>query len=358
MSKSLSEMSLRELWELFPIILSAHDDRWDSWYAEESGAVLRALSAAGKCRIHHIGSTAVRGIWAKPTIDMLVELGPGFAMERAEEILLASGWLCMAESRERMSFNKGYTESGFAERVFHLHLRHAGDADEVYFRDYLNGHPDVAKEYERLKLSLWKEYEHDRDGYTTRKTEFVKKYTELAKRESERRELDFIPVQASDPGAVSRLSAFASEIVKDCFDPLIGEAQNDYMIARFQSAESIASQIAHGCSYYFVCSDGRETGFIAFYPRGTEMYLSKFYLEKFSRGKGYSKEMLRFVTDAARKAELESVTLNVNRHNARAIAVYERLGFVKIREEKNDIGGCFAMDDFVMEYEFSSLSKS
>ena len=343
-------MSLRELWELFPIILTARDDRWDSWYAEESGAVLRALSAAGECRVHHIGSTAVRGIWAKPTIDMLVELGPGFAMERAKEILLASGWLCMAESRERMSFNKGYTESGFAERVFHLHLRRAGDADEIYFRDYLNGHPDVAKEYERLKLSLWKKYEHDRDGYTAQKTEFVKKYTELAKRESRRQSLDFIPVQASDSAAVSRLSVFASGIVKDCFDPIIGAAQNDYMIANFQSAESIASQIAHGCSYYFVCSEGREAGFIAFYPRGTEMYLSKFYIEKSSRGKGYSREMFRFVADAAGKAELMSVTLNVNRHNAIAIAVYERLGFVKLREEKNGIGGGFVMDDFVMEY--------
>lgn len=79
--------------------------------------------------------------------------------------------------------NKGYTPQGFAERVFHIHLRVAGDIDELYFRDYLNAHPEVAKEYERLKLSLWKEYEHDRDGYTAAKSAFVSKYTELAKAE-------------------------------------------------------------------------------------------------------------------------------------------------------------------------------
>jgi len=60
-------------------------------------------------------------------------------------------------------------------------LRYAGDNDELYFRDYLIEFPDMAKEYEKLKISLWKKYEHNRDAYTNAKTEFVKKYTEKAK---------------------------------------------------------------------------------------------------------------------------------------------------------------------------------
>ena len=87
----------------------------------------------------------------------------------------------MSESEKGLSFNKGYTENGFAERVFHLHLKCTGDNDELYFRDYLNEFLDVAKEYEKLKLSLWKEYEHNRDAYTNAKTDFVKKYTLQAK---------------------------------------------------------------------------------------------------------------------------------------------------------------------------------
>ncbi len=39
---------------------------------------------------------------------------------------------------------------------FHVHLRYAGDNDELYFRDYLNEHIQIAKEYERVKLKLWK----------------------------------------------------------------------------------------------------------------------------------------------------------------------------------------------------------
>ena len=50
------------------------------------------------------------------------------------------------------------------------------DNAEVAFAEYLRQHPDVAKEYEALKLSLWHKYEHDRDSYTEAKTEFITKY--------------------------------------------------------------------------------------------------------------------------------------------------------------------------------------
>ena len=89
----------------------------------------------------------------------------------------------MSENSDRISFNTGYTENGFAERVFHLHLRYIGDNDELYFRDYLIEHSDIAIEYEKMKLELWKKYEFDRDGYTNSKTDFIQKYTEKAKLE-------------------------------------------------------------------------------------------------------------------------------------------------------------------------------
>ena len=102
-------------------------------------------------------------------------------METVKDMLFDNGYICMSESDCRKSFNRGYNSEGFAERVFHLHLRYRGDNNELYFRDYLNDNPDVAKEYETLKLSLWKKYEHNRDSYTDAKNEFVEKYTVKAK---------------------------------------------------------------------------------------------------------------------------------------------------------------------------------
>lgn len=182
MSPSLEEMSLEELWQLFPIFLREHQDEWKGWYAEERLRLLSFLPANQLVRISHIGSTSLETIWAKPIVDILLEIPKETDMAVIRDLLLQNGYLLMSESQGRMSFNKGYTPSGFAERVFHLHLRYEGDHDELYFRDYLQEHPAVAKDYEQLKLSLWKQYEHNRDAYTDSKTDFIKKYTKEAKR--------------------------------------------------------------------------------------------------------------------------------------------------------------------------------
>jgi len=177
--KILSEMSLEELWQLFPIVLTAHRDEWVEWY--EEGAALLREGLQGTERISHIGSTAIKGIRAKPTVDILVEVSKDRQLSELKEAVGRCGYLCMAESRSRIDFNKGYTPHGFAERVFHLHLRYAGDNDELYFRDYLSENAAAAKEYERLKLNLWKRYEHDRDAYIAHKSNFVKLHTEKGK---------------------------------------------------------------------------------------------------------------------------------------------------------------------------------
>lgn len=178
MSKKLSEMTLEELWQLFPIFLTEHQTCWKEWFAEEE-AILKKLLP--KAEINHIGSTAIPTIWAKPIIDILIEVPKGCELLPSKDTLVNSGYICMSQNEKRISFNKGYTENGFAEKVFHLHVRYAGDNDELYFRDYLIEHPDVAKAYEEMKLKLWKEYEHDRDGYTNAKAEFVQRYTAKAK---------------------------------------------------------------------------------------------------------------------------------------------------------------------------------
>lgn len=174
--KQLSEMTLEELWQLFPIVLTPHDPAWASFYEEER---LRLAGLLPKMtRESHVGSTAIPAIWAKPIIDILIEADDPAALKGHAR---AAGYVLMSESPDRLSFNRGYTPDGFAQRVYHLHVRRPGDNDELYFRDYLNDHPDAAKQYEALKLSLWKPYEHDRDGYTREKTALVAEYTALAR---------------------------------------------------------------------------------------------------------------------------------------------------------------------------------
>ena len=183
MGKELSEMSMEELWELFPIFLVAHDDRWKDNFNEIEKTLTGLLTDQPVVRISHIGSTAIQGIWAKNIVDVMVEIPQSADMEDVAYILEQNGFIIMSSDAKRISLNKGYTENGFADKVYHIHLRYAGDNDELYFRDYLNEHSVVAKEYETLKLRLWKQFEHNRDAYTDAKTEFISKWTAEARKE-------------------------------------------------------------------------------------------------------------------------------------------------------------------------------
>lgn len=171
--KPLEDMTLKELWELFPIVLIPHRTEWKEW-ADSEMAELFAILGPFSPTINHIGSTAIPLIQAKPIVDILVELPDVYDLNSVRRILEENGYICMSVAKNRMSFNKGYTPDGYAERVFHIHVHRIGDNDEIYFRDYLISHPDIAKEYEALKLGLLPTYRNNRDGYTEAKSEFVK----------------------------------------------------------------------------------------------------------------------------------------------------------------------------------------
>ncbi len=142
------------------------------------------------------------------------------------------------------------------------------------------------------------------------------------------------------------MSRLASGIIKEYYDPLLGAEQNDYMIELFQSAHSIAAQLAEGKRYFFVRYGDEDIGFFSFYPHDGAMYLSKLYLRADMRGKGFSRLMLAFIAGESKREGLDAIELNVNKYNA-SKDIYERLGFIRIRSEKNDIGHGFYMDDYV-----------
>ena len=171
-------MTLEELWDLFPIVLSPHNSNWASW-ADDEIRLLSTLLEEYDPVINHIGSTAIPDIQAKPIVDILVEIAPDVRWQSIREILKQNGYICMSESEIRMSFNKGYTPQGYADKVFHIHIHRTGDNEEILFRNYLISHPEIAKEYERLKMSLLPEYTNNRDGYTEAKTEFVKRIVRM-----------------------------------------------------------------------------------------------------------------------------------------------------------------------------------
>lgn len=171
-------MSLEELWELFPIILEEHNPNWKEWANEEIDSLHGLLSDFNPI-IHHVGSTAIPNIKAKPIVDILVEVPRTYPWQHVKNRMESQGYICMGETPKRVSFNKGYTTDGYAERVFHIHFCRPGDNEEIAFRDYLISHPNIAQEYEKLKMSLLPKYRNNRDGYTHAKTDFIIRVSNL-----------------------------------------------------------------------------------------------------------------------------------------------------------------------------------
>ncbi len=184
--KSLNDLTNEELWQLFPIIISEYKDYWKDNYISESAILKEIIGEENIFRINHIGSTSIPGLLAKPTIDILIEVNDTTNTKSLIESICSVGYIYSLQSDRpapHMMFMKGYTPAGFRGQLFHVHIRYRGDWDELYFRDYLLIHPEVVKEYGKLKLTLADKYKHDRDAYTNAKTDFILKINGLAREE-------------------------------------------------------------------------------------------------------------------------------------------------------------------------------
>ena len=171
---------------IYPIILSEYNPEWPLWFNEEKDNLIRMIGNNAIVKITHIGSTSVPGLTAKPTIDILMEINENADIDDLIEALPKDEYICLKQqtmpTHDLLMIMKGYTETGFADKVFHIHVRYPGDWDELYFRDHLAANPDVASEYAALKRRSIKDHENDRDGYTMAKGEFIKEQTNKAKR--------------------------------------------------------------------------------------------------------------------------------------------------------------------------------
>lgn len=175
--KQLHEMTPGELGKLFPVFLTDHNPQWPSLYKEEEKLIRGALGDSCVVRISHIGSTAIPVLKAKPVIDILLEVPEPVNRENLLNGLESIGYLLIPKPENpdpHMMWVKGYTPDGFRGQAYHIHVRYPGDWDEFRFRDFLISHPEVAREYEDIKIQLAGTFPNDREGYTDGKSTFIK----------------------------------------------------------------------------------------------------------------------------------------------------------------------------------------
>ena len=134
------------------------------------------------------------------------------------------------------------------------------------------------------------------------------------------------------------------------YKQILGNGQIEYMLDKFQSGKAIKQSVDGGYLYYIMYSDKIPVGYMGLkpdYPEG-QMFLSKIYINKEYRGKGYLRQSLKYISGLCIERGLSSVWLTVNKNND-SYYKYLSLGFKKVRDEVTDIGNGYVMDDYVMQ---------
>lgn len=150
---------------------------------------------------------------------------------------------------------------------------------------------------------------------------------------------------------VLEVEKLGKEIWTEHYEPIIGIDQVNYMLDKFQSEKAISQQIDEGYEYYQLVEKDELIGYIAVEKRDEALFLSKIYIQKSQRGKGFGKQAMDFVFNRARDLNCSLVRLTVNKYNSNSIKTYEKIGFKNIGPAVFDIGNGYIMDDFIFEFQ-------
>lgn len=151
----------------------SYDPTRPARFEAERVAIAEAIGESIVDGIHHVGSTAVPGLEAKPIIDILVGVRSLEESRACFEPLAQLEYLYAPYLPEEMHW---FCKPNPSRRTHHLHLVPAGSrryADELAFRDRLRGDPEIAAEYLTLKRALARRFANDREAYTEAKSDFV-----------------------------------------------------------------------------------------------------------------------------------------------------------------------------------------
>ncbi len=161
---------------------------------------------------------------------------------------------------------------------------------------------------------------------------------------------DWVKVETEEQ--IKELCSLAKEIWNEYSICFISQEQIDYMLEKFQSEQVVKGQINfQNYLYYFMEEDGENIGYFAVQKQKDNLFLSKIYIKKDFRGKGFArKAFTNAIIPIARELELPKITLTVNKYNFASIMVYEKLGFDRVDSKEFDIGNGYIMDDYIYEY--------
>lgn len=149
---------------------------------------------------------------------------------------------------------------------------------------------------------------------------------------------------------LTAIHELAHRIWPSTFRNILSDEQIAYMLDWMYSIPSLQKQVEEGCHFLLAKDDNNLIGYASYQFNVKEKMtrLHKIYLLPASQGKGIGKQMILEIIKRAKENNQDTLQLNVNRHNKAAL-MYAKFGFRIVREEDNDIGHGYFMNDYVME---------
>jgi GrpB-like predicted nucleotidyltransferase (UPF0157 family) len=162
------------------IRIESYNVVWPKKFASEKKCIEKTIAPWIVGGIHHVGSTSVPGLSAKPIVDIQVGI-KNLEEARACIPLLEGIGYCYYPYRLYMHW---FCKPSPSHREFHvqlMELAHPQWKARLAFRDYLRSHPETAKEYATLKREMAERFRNNREGYTEAKGQFVESVLKKAK---------------------------------------------------------------------------------------------------------------------------------------------------------------------------------
>lgn len=146
------------------VVVLPYSDEWTLKF-QEAAKELQVVFGSELIAIHHIGSTSVIGLSAKPIIDVMPVVKEIAKIDSFNDAMQELGYEAKGENGIA---GRRYFQKGGDDRTHHVHVYEEGSPEigrHLAFRDYLRAHPDMAKKYGELKEELAKRYPSDIAAY-------------------------------------------------------------------------------------------------------------------------------------------------------------------------------------------------
>ncbi|NHJ39465.1 MAG: GrpB family protein [Asgard group archaeon] len=134
--------------------------------------------------VEHVGSTAIPGISAKPIIDIMIGIESLTEIDEYIELFKTIGYDINPDWNKDFPNQRALDkyENGMKIHLYIVEFNTERWLKNIHFRDYLREHPEVAEEYNKLKLELVEKYRDDREAYVSGKSQFIKKIEKKARK--------------------------------------------------------------------------------------------------------------------------------------------------------------------------------